>query len=201
VKRRRVPQRVLHPGRLFVAIALLAAAVVIAIVALGGSAKRGTGTPSNVKAPPGLHFVALKQSAGHDYDPIGGDGEHPEKARFVVDRDPNSAWSTEHYQGGALNKDGVGIYLDAKPGVAARQIEIQTPTPGWSGKVYAGTGGPPGKLPDPGWTELGAIDGAKARTKLRLDTAGKRFRYYLVWIQKLPPGADSADIAEISLFR
>ena len=34
-----------------------------------------------------------------------------------------------------------------------------------------------------------------------LDTAGNRFRYYLVWITKLPPGADHVQISEIRLFK
>jgi hypothetical protein len=48
---------------------------------------------------------------------------------------------------------------------------------------------------------MGTIHSATARTKLTLDTAGNRFTYYLVWIEKLPPGKDSAEISEISLFR
>ena len=52
-----------------------------------------------------------------------------------------------------------------------------------------------------GWTKLADIRSAKAKTSLDLDTAGNRFRYYLVWITKLPPGGNRVALQEIRLFR
>ena len=50
---------------------------------------------------------------------------------------------------------------------------------------------------DSGWQKLGDIPSAKASQRVDLDTAGNRFRYYLVWITKLPPGADKvADLGD-----
>src|SRR5919106_4654405 len=45
----------------------------------------------------------------------------PERTRLVVDRDPGTSWITESYSSGLQGaaKDGVGIYVDAKPGVEA----------------------------------------------------------------------------------
>ena len=37
--------------------------------------------------------------------------------------------------------------------------------------------------------------------KFDLDTAGQRFRRYLVWITKLPEGEQRAEISEILLYR
>ena len=37
--------------------------------------------------------------------------------------------------------------------------------------------------------------------RISLDTAGRRFRYYLLWITKLPPGQPNAEIAEFTLYR
>ncbi len=48
---------------------------------------------------------------------------------------------------------------------------------------------------------LGTKAGAKATQRVDLDTAGNRFRYYLVWITKLPPGKDQVAISEIRLFK
>ncbi|MEA2462105.1 MAG: hypothetical protein QOH90_2282, partial [Actinomycetota bacterium] len=36
---------------------------------------------------------------------------------------------------------------------------------------------------------------------VRIDPEGKRYRYYLVWITKLPEGARAVEIGEIRLFR
>jgi serine/threonine-protein kinase len=95
----------------------------------------------------------------------------------------------------------VGIYVVADPAVAARQMQILSPTHGWTGAVYVAEAGPVPPSIGGGWQKLGDIKSAKASTRLSLDTAGNRFRYYLVWITKLPPGADQVAISEIRLWR
>jgi tRNA A-37 threonylcarbamoyl transferase component Bud32 len=200
--RRRLPWRVLHPARILALLALIAAvaAVVLVFMATDKRAERGTGT-RNVKPPPGLKSVSLGQSRAKDFDPFGGDGEHSSEAKAVVDQDTNSTWSTERYDGGQLNnKPGVGIYVDAKPSLAARAIDVISPTRGWEGAIYAAPNGPPPTQLD-GFKKLAPINQSKARTRVKLDPGGKRYRYYLVWITKLPPEESSVQIAEIRLFR
>jgi tRNA A-37 threonylcarbamoyl transferase component Bud32 len=200
--RRRVPWRVLHPARILALLALIGtvAAVVLVVMATDKRAERGTGT-RNFTPPPGLKSISLGQSRAKDFDPFGGDGEHPAEAKAVVDQDTNSTWSTEQYDGGVINnKPGVGIYVDAKPGVAARAIDVISPTLRWQGTIYAAPNGPPPTKLD-GFKKLASIDQSRARTRVKLDPGGKRYRYYLVWITKLPPGKSSVEIAEIRLFR
>jgi eukaryotic-like serine/threonine-protein kinase len=200
--RRRIPWRVLHPARILALLALLgaAAAVVLVFMATDKRAERGTGA-RNVKPPPGLKSISLGQSRAKDFDPFGGDGEHPSEAKAVVDQDTNSTWSTERYDGGVINnKPGVGIYVDAKPGVAARAIDVVSPTRDWQGAIYAAPNGPlPTSIDN--FTKLAPIEQTKSRTRVKLDPGGKRYRYYLVWITKLPPEQSSVQIAEIRLFR
>jgi eukaryotic-like serine/threonine-protein kinase len=198
--RRRLPWRASRRFPVFFGVFAVVVLAAVAIWLLADRTERGTRQRPSATPRPGLTAVSLRQDGAKDFDPYGDGGEHPEQARSVVDDDPNSTWSTEQYQGGTLNnKPGVGIYVDARPGVAAREIQIRTPTPGWQGKVYGAKSGPPDKLD--GWQELGTIDGAERRQRVQLDTAGNRFRYYLVWITKLPPGGDKVEIAEIVLFR
>ena len=94
----------------------------------------------------------------------------------------------------------MGIYVDAKPSVAARAIDVLSPTRDWQGAIYAAPNGPPPTKLD-GFTKLASIDQSKTRTRVKINSAGKRYRYYLVWITKLPPGQSSVQIAEIRLFR
>jgi serine/threonine-protein kinase len=172
---------------------------VLVFMATDKRAERGTGT-RNVKPPPGLQSVSLGQSRAKDFDPFGGDGEHPAEAKAVVDQDTNSTWSTERYDGGVINnKPGVGIYVDAKPSVAAKAIDVISPTRNWQGAIYAAPNGPPPTRLD-GFTKLAPITQSKTRTRVKLP-GDKRYRYYLVWITKLPPGGSSVSIAEIRLFR
>jgi tRNA A-37 threonylcarbamoyl transferase component Bud32 len=200
--RRRLPMRMLHPVRIVVLLALIGAATAVVLVFMATDrTERGTGTRNVTPPEPGLRSVSLGQSRAKDFDPFGGDGEHPAEAKAVVDQDRQSTWSTEQYDGGTLNnKPGVGIFVDAKPSVAARVIEILSPTPDWRGTVYAAPNGPtPTKLDD--FTRLQSIDQEDSRERVRLNADGERYRYYLVWITKLPPEERSVEIAEIRLFR
>jgi serine/threonine-protein kinase len=196
---RRVPLRVRAPWRLIALLVLTLAGVGAAIYFAGHQAERGTGN-GNVAKQRGLTAVSLAQSAANDYDPAGDHSEHPREADFVLDRDGNTFWSTERYSGGTLaGKPGVGVYLDANPGVAARRLVLRTPTPGMTVSVLAAKSGPPDAIA--GWTKVAddqSISGKQAT--IDLDTAGQALRYYLVWITKLPSGGQ-AKISELYLFR
>jgi tRNA A-37 threonylcarbamoyl transferase component Bud32 len=201
--RRRLPLRMRHPVRLLIALLAVGAAVAGALYWGAHRAQHGAQATRNIPTPKNTNLVpfSIKQSNAKDYDPVGGDGEHPEKAKFVVDGETNTSWSTERYEGGVLNnKPGVGIYVIADPTVAARAIQVLTPTKGWTGAIYVA---PAGRVPASigGWKQVGLIPSAKASQRVDLDTAGNPFRYYLVWITKLPPGADQVQISEIRLFR
>jgi serine/threonine-protein kinase len=175
-------------------------AAVAAVFLAKDRTQRGTGT-ANVKAPPGLKSVSLGQNRAKDFDPFGGDGEHPAEAKAVVDQDPRSTWSTEQYDGGTLNnKPGVGIYVDAKPSVVAREIEVVSPTRNWRGAIYAAPNGPPPTKLD-GFKRLSSFKQDSTRTRIKLGADGKRYRYYLVWITKLPQQQRAVEIGEIRLFR
>jgi serine/threonine-protein kinase len=137
--RRRVPWRMRHPIRWVASIALLGVIVALALVLAAGRAHRGTGVGSDVVSH-GLEPVQLSQSAAHDYNPFGTGPENRDQIQNVVDNDPNTTWSTETYYEGTLKKaggTGAGLYLDAAPGVAAKAIEVKTPTPGFAAQIYA----------------------------------------------------------------
>jgi serine/threonine protein kinase len=181
---------------------LLAAAVAAGlIVALGRQTHSGTGTSGVGRPPPGLAAVSLRQDAAVDYDPYGtgGAGEHPDQRALAVDRDPSTFWSTERYSGGLGAKPGVGIYVDASPGVAARALEIRTPDAGWTAGVYAARSRPPKDIG--GWKLVAPqVRVTSRRQRFALDTATQPFRHYLVWITKLP-ASGQVRISEIYLFR
>jgi serine/threonine-protein kinase len=92
----------------------------------------------------------------------------------------------------------VGIYVDAKPDVNATRMEIQS-EPGWRAEIYAAPDGTVPKSIDDGWTRVGGGKVTKSRQRFTLNTDGKRYRYYLVWITALPPDANQVQIDEIGL--
>jgi serine/threonine protein kinase len=210
--RRRLPWRMRHPARWAISLALLGAIVAIALVIAAGRTHRGTGVPPDIESRPGLSAVSLAQEAAHDYNPFGTGPENREQVQNVVDGDPNTTWSTEHYYDGTLKKAGgvgVGLYLDASPGVAAKAIEVQTPTPGFAVQVYAANQvnlalpyGASTPLTARGWQgPLGSSGYVHNRERVPIATAGRLYRYYLIWITTLPPHADVASIADLTLFR
>jgi len=209
--RRRLPWRMRHPARWAASLGLLAVVVAIALVAAAGRTHRGTGVAPGVQAQAGLQPVPLSQTAAHAYNPFGTGPENRDLVQNVVDSDPNTTWSTEQYYDGTLRKPGgvgAGLYLDASPGVVARAIELQTPTPGFAAQIYAADQPPPA-LPygDPtplsarGWQgPLGTSAYVHSHERVRL-AGERRFRYFLIWISALPPNRQSAEIAELVLFR
>jgi serine/threonine-protein kinase len=200
--RRRIPSRVRHPRQIFALLAIAAIVASVLVFFARDNTTKGTGNTPNVKPAPGTTNVSLGQARAHDFDPLGDNKvEHSDIARLALDRDPGTAWSTEGYNGGLGNKAGVGLYVDAKPGVSARKITVQTPTPGWKATIYAAPAPFPGTAPPAGWEDLGALDASKSKNELTLDTGSQRYRYYLVWITQLPEGERSAEISEITLSR
>jgi tRNA A-37 threonylcarbamoyl transferase component Bud32 len=203
--RRRLPFRMRHSISLAAVLAL--AAVAVAIVLLIGdkaadNIQRGTGPGRNAAPPPGTRVVSVQRASAHAYDPVGGDGEHDDQASRVVDRDPGTMWTTESYTDGiaGANKPGVGIYVDAKPQVAAVELQVQTQQPGFRATIYAAPSGPVPDAVPAGWTKLASGTVNTGDKRFKLDTGGKPYRYYLVWITKLGEGDERAEISEIRLY-
>ena len=72
-----------------------------------------------------------------------------------------------------------------------RSIEIDTPKPGWQAEIHvAPDGDAPNGAPGEGgdWQEVGGGKVKHKRQRFTLRTGGKAYRYYLVWITKLPAG-------------
>jgi hypothetical protein len=206
--RRLLPWRMRHPARWAISLVLLAAIVAIALVAAAGHTHSGTGVAPDVRSGAGTTPVVLAQKSASSYNPFGTGPEHAEDVGSIVDGDLNSSWSTEHYLDGNLGKPGLGVALDASPGVVARAIEIQTPTPGFTAAIYASTGfkpspptGSPESLTALGWAPLAPAQSIGAHTTVAINPSGLLFRYYLIWITKLPPGRETAEISEATLFK
>jgi serine/threonine-protein kinase len=210
--RRRLPWRMRHPARWIVSIALLGAIVALVLVLAADGTHRGTGIAPGISSKGGLEAVPLAQDAAHDYNPFGTGPENRDQIGNVIDSDPSTTWSTETYYEGNLHKPGgvgLGFYLDASPGVVGRAIEIQTPTPGFAVQIYVAEHvdeslpyGSSLPLAARGWQgPVGTSLRVRSGERIPLSLNGHRQRYYLVWMTTLPPGMQSATIAEVTLFK
>jgi serine/threonine-protein kinase len=194
------PRRLRRPRPLWFGIAtmLLAAGVVAAVLLLTyrDSGKGNAGKPAAAAAAP---LRPVKLLAAKDFDPLpAGDGtEHATEVPRAIDGDPATGWTTERYTGAILGKPGVGLYVTAEAPVAARRLEVLTATPGWTAQVYAAPTSPATTLT--GWGRpIARLSGA-AKESVALNTpAGRRYRSYLIWIEKLPPGGQ-VNLSEVRL--
>jgi len=202
-------QRILSPRSVSIVGILLVLAgvlVALALVELGGEADE---RPSSVagsedeEAPSSGEEIAVSNPA--DFDPVGGDGEHPEAVEFAIDGDPATFWPTSTYEAGpsldAAGKPGVGLIVDTDEVVLGRQLEIQTEDPGWTFEVY----GVEGEVPDDieGWGEpISSPAEADGETTVELNE--NESDHYLIWITELTENADDggffATIGEVTLF-
>jgi eukaryotic-like serine/threonine-protein kinase len=203
--RRRLPFRLRHPLPLAATILLLVvgASLVVLLLKEGvDRTERGTGSGS-IEAPAGEKVVSVASTSANDYDPQGDDDEHPETAPLVVDRQPDTRWTTESYSSGieGAGKDGVGIYVDAKPGVEAVRMEIQSPETGWRAEIFGASGSRVPESIDAGWERLGGGLVKSDHQRFKLADSGERYRYYLVWITELPPDSPRVEIGEIALLQ
>ena len=210
--RRRLPLRMRwHPplvASILVGL-LVAAAMAMGAKELADRTQRGTGA-GTIEETPGTEIVSVRRTSAAAYDPYGDGSEHDAEAARAVDREP-SFWTTETYRDGKLAnaegvKDGVGIYVDARPGVEAVSITIRTAVPGWRAEIHAANSVPAElerteTLASAGWRRLAAGAVTRREQRFRLDTGGRAWRYYLVWITQLPPEEQRVEIDEIALER
>jgi eukaryotic-like serine/threonine-protein kinase len=122
------------------------------------------------------------------YDPFGDNqSEHDEDAPAATDGDASSYWPTESYESG-LQKEGVGLVLDAGEAVKLKELTVKSTTPGFTAEIRSGSS------PDgPFETVVGQSHAATETTKWELD--GDRARYYVIWITELE---DRVQITEVT---
>jgi serine/threonine-protein kinase len=203
---RRLPFRMRHRVWIVAAlVAVVALAAVAIVVFLARNTHHGGG--SLAQAPPKSTPVQvhLCDSCAHDYNPLaisGPKNQHPEEVGLAIDNLRSTAWTTETYYNGQLGKAGVGIYVDANPGVAAKSMVIDTATPGYSVSIYARRAPVNANVFDAGaqgWVKVGSAAHIKATQTITLTTGDTGYRYYLVWITSL--GAhDQVAVNEIALY-
>jgi eukaryotic-like serine/threonine-protein kinase len=192
------PGRLRHPRRALFA-SMIALGLVAGLIAFFATrTEKGPGGAATPRAA-GLTKVDLKSDAAGDYDPDGDGKESPEATQNAIDGNPTTNWDTETYRAGlqGVHKAGVGLYVDAGRPVAARRLDLVTATPGFEAEVYAANT-VPGDIGE--WTRVSGRKRVGETAKIQLDTAGQRFRNYLVWIVALPE-SNKANILELSLYK
>ena len=152
-----------------------------------------------MRRPPPREPEPIELTDARDFDPLTGDGEHPELATAAVDGDAATNWMTDDYQPGKLPQDGVGLYVDGGRLVKPGAVEITTSTPGFEAEVYAASKTPPSKFPDSGWKRVANAKPIKNGSRLVFAGDPPPGQFYLVWIKSLPPRSPRVELGEVRL--
>jgi hypothetical protein len=125
------------------------------------------------------------------YDPPPGDGaEHGDRAHFATDRDPGTSWASEDYR--SFTKGGVGLVLHAPKPETLSKLTVASVGSGFDAQIKAGNS-PMGPFTD----VSGNFQPVGASRTFAVDTSGKKYGYYVVWL-KLPFEGGKAEISEVT---
>jgi serine/threonine protein kinase len=175
--------------------------VVIAAIALGAGlwlGKLEVGGPVGIRLgpaeespAPATRVVPFESVA--PVDPYGDGDENKSGMPLVDDGDPLTAWKSENYYDGTLNKPGVGMLFDLGSPQTVTGFRLQTPDPGYLFSVVVGDGDWRGMVADARRTFTAADD-------MRESIEPATGRYVLLWITTVVH-TDDGNRAEVGEFR
>jgi serine/threonine-protein kinase len=197
----RVPFRLRH--RVIAVLSLLLALASIALAAIWLSTRTHHGTGKLAVKPParGLQQVSLGQTSAEGFNPLGNPPNEGGNPNLAVDNQLGTYWDTQQYYDHKLDKAGTGIYVNASPGTAARELKIIDVTPGFTVTIYARNDTPPLQAPPGnGWTQISSPTPVGSSTTIQLTSGAVPYRYFLVWITNIG-GHEQLSLDEIALYR
>ena len=197
---RQKPARSMGP---FLMLGIIAAVVAVASFALlsmlnrdpgSGGDGNGGGNGSQTNGG-GSGDGTIEVQSVTDFDPVGGDGEHPDEVNLAVDGNPGTAWTTENYQDplSALGKDGVGLVFDLGDSVEVAGVEVQGCEDcgllvGHASELASDASG---------FETVGESDAAGDPEPFEFEPVANQ--YWLVFVTELPGGGGgSASISEVT---
>ena len=168
------PRRAVWPLVLLVAGLGLLAAVAATLLLSGGV--ESPLVPGNEANPP----QPVELSAVASYDPDGDGAEHPDEVSLATDGDAATSWTTEGYRASLalLNKEGVGIVLDAGEAAELSELTIVSETPGFTAEIRAGES-------QDGPFDAVAAEARQVGGETTFELGDVEARYWLVWITEL----------------
>jgi predicted Ser/Thr protein kinase len=186
----RRPRRTRSHERPAVVMPLVLAALVAALLAAGAYLLVHTGGGGGVLPGVGSSSKPVKLVGVSGFDPYGDNGqEHDTEAGEATDGDKFSGWTTEHYND--WNKPGVGLVLEAPRPVKLSRMNLVTGGK-FDVKIRASNSSTGGFV-----DVSGDFDHVGRQARFNIDTGGKAFRYYMIWL-RLPTSGGQAQIYEVT---
>jgi hypothetical protein len=164
-----------------------------------GTTGTGTGT-TTTPADTGPKPIELKSDAGTVYDPFKRAKDSGQTKR-ALDGDQSTSWYVDPT---IPTQVAVGYVVDLGALRGVRQINVQTPTPGFRVEIYAtDETTPPPDILDTRWShikdvsDVGAKDGGTQKIVLGAGTS--KYRNVLLWFTQPPTDGPRLRITELEL--
>jgi hypothetical protein len=164
-----------------------------------GTGTTGTGT-TTTPADTGPKPIELNGDAGTIYDPFKRAKDSGETTR-ALDGDQTTSWYVDPT---VATQVAVGYVVDLGKLQGVRQINMQTPTPGFRVEIYAtDESTPPPDILDTRWSHIKDVSnvGAKddGKQKIVLGAGTTKYRNVLLWFTQPPTDGPRLRIAELEL--
>jgi hypothetical protein len=134
--------------------------------------------------------VQLQGVGAFDPPPEGDSSEHGDDAHFATDRDSTTSWNSEDYRN--FTKHGVGLVLRTPKPVALSKLTVHSIGSNFDAQIKAGS-----SSTGPFQDVSGDFEPVGSVKTLSIDTHGKKFGYYVIWL-KLPFEGGKAEISEVT---
>ncbi len=203
-------------GMLFL-FALVVAALVVLGLLVDDAGLIGDAASDTNPSPEGTSLVATESIGGPQirgaeaFDPLLDQRENDHLVPEALDGDPTTRWATEEYRAPNFSnlKSGVGLVIELERRSVVTEIEIDSPTEGWTAEVFVADE-PFGDDPEQ-WGEPAAAvsgDGSTVVTELRapdgeregLPPLGSHVLFWLTDPGRSPPDGDNRfELVELTL--
>jgi len=168
--------------------------------ATGTGTGTGTTTTPTTPADTGPKPIELKSDAGTVYDPFKRAKDSGQTKR-ALDGDQSTSWYVDPT---IPTQVAVGYVVDLGTLQGVRQINLQTPTPGFRVEIYAtDETTPPPDILDTRWSHIKDVSdvGAKdsGKQKIVLGAGTTKYRNVLLWFTQPPTDGPRLRITELEL--
>jgi hypothetical protein len=131
--------------------------------------------------------ILLDTDAASTYNPSGYPASYFGDPSLAIDGEPSTAWTVQ-VEPKTAPAMAAGLALDFKTPTQLGTLEVITTTTGMTVQVYgANASALPATITDPAWKSLSGLHVVKKQNGIvKLHTAGKAYRFIVLWLTKAP---------------
>jgi eukaryotic-like serine/threonine-protein kinase len=176
--------------------ALILIGVIFALVLL--STGSGSKAPPN-PAPAPSHAAAPHIASASVFMNNGRPPDNPDAARYTIDGNPATSWSTDRYPNPTFGNlySGIGLAMQLAQTADLHTLSVTSPSTGWAAEVFVSSTPVASGRPLTGWGQPVA-DQSNVTGDTKFNLGGHKGRYILFWLTNLG-SANRTVISELAV--